>query len=103
MRTKISFLLVVVIGALLAAACSSSNSIVHQADPTTKELVIKTWAAEGNRAELTVSTVDGDFSASASYFTWYYDVPADQVEYLVEIRPASYMDLHLHEGKAPQK
>lgn len=102
MRAKIGLLLIVVAAGLLFTACAS-NGTVHQADPATKELVIKAWAEDGGSTILIVATVDGEFSETASFFTWYYDVPANQVEYLVKIEPGRYVILHLHQDKAPQK
>ena len=100
-RSKILLLVLLVTGLLLAAC--SGKGVVHQADPETQELVIKVWANEGSTTSLTVTTVDGDFSDFASNFTWFYDVPANQVEYLVKSVDYRAIDLHLHRDKAPQK
>jgi len=100
-RSKILLLVLLVTGLLLAAC--SVRGVVHQANPETRELVIKAWANEGSTTSLTVTTVDGDFSDFASNFTWYYNVPANQVEYLVKSDDYRAIDLHLHQDKAPQK
>ena len=100
-RSKILLLVLLVTGLLLAAC--GSRDVVHQANPETRELVIKAWATEGFSTSLTVTTVDGDFSDFASNFTWYYDVPANQVEYLVKDGDYRAIDLHLHQDKAPPK
>ena len=101
-RPPFVYLNLLLVTGLLLAACSGKG-VVHQANPETRELVIKAWANEGSSTWLTVTTVDGDFSDFASNFTWYYDVPANQVEYLVKSGDYRDIDLHLHQNKAHQK
>lgn len=85
---------------LLLAACSG-DVVVKQASPETKELVIQTWGQPGGTTKITViSANDEKSTAWGMGVYWYYDVPEDQVEYLV-ISDDNF-DLHLHENKNPQ-
>ena len=102
-RQKLLLTIIAILATGLLLTACSGKGIVHQANPETRELVIKTWANEGSSTSLTVTTVDGDFSDFANNFTWYYDVPANQVEYLVKSVDYHAIDLHLHQAKAPPK
>jgi len=100
-RSKIILFVFLVTGLLLAACGGSGNVVVKQADPETRELVIQAWGKLGDTTSITViSTDDEKSTAWAGSVYWYYDVPEDQVEYLVISDSIFY--LHLHENKNPQ-
>lgn len=100
-RTKTLILLAIIIG-LLLAACDPQASI-KQADPGTGELKIIAWGMpNGGTTQITVVAAnDENLTVWAGNASWYYDVPSDQVEYLIVFDNGNFY-LHLHEAKNPQ-